>query len=69
MSGRNIIRKMSKSLPIVKQFDIELEKSHRVYRAGESVRGKCQLDIEGCLQLRHLDINLICEGSVDCKET
>lgn len=60
---------MSKSSPIVKHFNIELTDKSRVYKAGETVRGKCHLDIEGSLQLRHLDINLICEGSVDFKET
>ena len=60
---------MSKSMPIVKHFSIELDKTQHVYKAGEPVKGKCHLNIEGSVQLKNLDINLICDGYVDCKET
>ena len=60
---------MSKSMPIVKHFNIELDKSQPIYKAGNVVKGKCHLNVEGRLQLKNLDINLICEGSVDCKDT
>ncbi|XP_054159784.1 arrestin domain-containing protein 2-like [Oppia nitens] len=69
VSCQQNFKKMSKSMPIIKHFSIELDKSQHIYRAGDAVKGKCYLNIEGNIQFKHIDINLIFEAFVDCKQT
>jgi hypothetical protein len=59
---------MSKNMPVLKFFDIKLNKTQLVYKAGDKAKGVCHLALDGVLHLKNLDINLICEGCVDFKE-
>jgi hypothetical protein len=55
-------------MPVLKFFDIKLDKTQLVYKAGDKVKGVCHLALDGVLHLKNLDISLICEGCVDFKE-